>query len=122
SRASRDDREPGPGEPPRMSDPARTGGGLSVWVRGARPRTLGAGVVPVIVGTAAAGTMIPWRTAAAFLVAIGLQVGVNFANDYFDGVRGVDTAERLGPPRLTATGQASPHAVLAAALVSLGIA
>jgi 1,4-dihydroxy-2-naphthoate octaprenyltransferase len=92
------------------------------WVAGARPRTLGAGVVPVIVGAAAAGRIVPWRLAAALLVGAGLQIGVNYANDYFDGVRGVDTVERLGPPRLVASGAASPRAVLAAALVSIGVA
>ncbi len=95
---------------------------MNVWVAGARPRTLGAGIVPVLVGTAAADTFTAWRFAAALVVAIGLQVGVNFANDYFDGVRGVDTPERLGPPRLVATGGASPRAVLVAALVSIGAA
>jgi 1,4-dihydroxy-2-naphthoate polyprenyltransferase len=95
---------------------------VNVWVAGARPRTLGAGIVPVLVGTAAADTFTAWRFAAALVVAIGLQVGVNFANDYFDGVRGVDTPERLGPPRLVATGGASPRAVLVAALVSIGAA
>jgi 1,4-dihydroxy-2-naphthoate polyprenyltransferase len=95
---------------------------LSTWVRGARPRTLGAGLVPVAVGTAAAGRAIPWRTAAAALVALGLQVGVNLANDYFDGVRGVDTGERLGPPRITAGGSVAPRAVLAAAVASLAVA
>jgi 1,4-dihydroxy-2-naphthoate octaprenyltransferase len=94
----------------------------AVWWHGARPRTLGAGIVPVFVGAAAAGEVIWWRFACAFLVAAGLQVGVNYANDYFDGVRGVDTHERLGPPRLTQTGQASPHAVLVAALASIGVA
>jgi len=89
-----------------------------VWWRGARPRTLGAGVVPVIVGTAAAGHVIWWRLGAALVVAAGLQIGVNFANDYFDGLRGVDTGERLGPSRLTQTGAASPTAVAAAALVA----
>ena len=93
---------------------------LALWWRGARPRTLGAGLVPVVLGTAAAGEVIWWRFAAALVVGAGLQVGVNFANDYFDGVRGVDTHERLGPPRLTASGAASPRAVLAAALVALG--
>ena len=62
--------------------------------------------MPVALGTAAAGEVIWWRFVAALLVGAGLQVGVNFANDYFDGVRGVDTHERLGPPRLTATGAA----------------
>jgi 1,4-dihydroxy-2-naphthoate polyprenyltransferase len=95
---------------------------LRVWWRGARPRTLGAGIVPVLVGTAAAGTFIAWRFGAALLVAIGLQVGVNYANDYFDGVRGVDTAERMGPPRLTATGTVAPRAVLIAALAAIGVA
>ncbi len=96
--------------------------GAAVWWRGARPRTLGAGIVPVVVGAAAAGDVIWWRFAAALVVAAGLQIGVNYANDYFDGVRGVDTHERLGPPRLTQSGQASPRAVLAAALLSLGAA
>jgi 1,4-dihydroxy-2-naphthoate octaprenyltransferase len=100
----------------------RPSGALSVWWAGARPRTLGAGLAPVVLGTAAAGEVIWWRFAAALLVGVGLQVGVNYANDYFDGVRGVDTHERLGPPRLTASGEASPRAVLVAALVALGVA
>jgi 1,4-dihydroxy-2-naphthoate octaprenyltransferase len=95
---------------------------VNAWVAGARPRTLGAGVVPVLVGTAAADTFIAWRFVAALLVAIGVQVGVNYANDYFDGVRGVDTPERVGPARLVATGIASPRSVLIAALVSIGVA
>jgi len=93
-----------------------------LWFQGARPRTLGAGVVPVLVGTAVSGHLIWWRFAAALIVGAGLQVGVNFANDYFDGVRGVDTTERMGPPRLTQSGAASPRAVLVAALISLGAA
>ncbi len=95
---------------------------LILWWRGARPRTLGAGLVPVVLGAAAAGEVIWWRLAAALIVGAGLQVGVNYANDYFDGVRGVDTRERLGPPRLTASGGASPRAVLTAALIALGVA
>lgn len=95
---------------------------FAVWWSGARPKTLGAGVVPVVVGTAAAGHVIAWRLVGALLVAAGLQVGVNFSNDYFDGMRGVDTAERLGPPRLTATGVVPARAVLAAALASLLVA
>jgi 1,4-dihydroxy-2-naphthoate polyprenyltransferase len=95
---------------------------VSAWVSGARPRTLGAGIVPVLVGAAAADGFIAWRFGAALLVAIGLQVGVNYANDYFDGIRGVDTPERVGPARLVATGVASPYAVLFAALVSVGVA
>jgi 1,4-dihydroxy-2-naphthoate polyprenyltransferase len=95
---------------------------VNAWVAGARPRTLGAGIVPVLVGTAASDTIIAWRFAAALLVAVGLQVGVNYANDYFDGIRGVDTPGRVGPARLVATGAASPRAVLIAALVSIGVA
>jgi 1,4-dihydroxy-2-naphthoate octaprenyltransferase len=95
---------------------------VNAWLAGARPRTLGAGVMPVLVGTAAADRFTAWRFVAALLVALGLQVGVNYANDYFDGVRGVDTPERLGPPRLVASGAAPPRAVLAAALVSIGVA
>jgi 1,4-dihydroxy-2-naphthoate polyprenyltransferase len=94
----------------------------AIWWLGARPRTLGAGLVPVAVGTAAAGEVVWWRLVAALLVAAGLQVGVNYANDYFDGVRGVDTRERLGPPRLVASGMASAGAVLIAALASLALA
>ncbi|MGH2590248.1 MAG: 1,4-dihydroxy-2-naphthoate polyprenyltransferase [Actinomycetota bacterium] len=95
---------------------------LSVWVRGARPRTLGASVTPVVVGTAAAGNAEVWRFAAALLVGLGLQVGVNYANDFHDAARGVDTAARLGPPRLTSSGSASPRAVLLASLTAVFVA
>jgi 1,4-dihydroxy-2-naphthoate octaprenyltransferase len=95
---------------------------VRLWWRGARPGTLGLGLVPVLVGVAAAGHVVPWRLIAALVVAAGLQIGVNFANDYFDGMRGVDTHERLGPPRLTQSGAASARAVLAAALLCLFIA
>jgi 1,4-dihydroxy-2-naphthoate polyprenyltransferase len=99
-----------------------SGSSARLWWRGARPRTLGLGVVPVLVGVAASGHVIAWRLVAALVVAAGLQIGVNFANDYFDGVRGVDTRERIGPPRLTASGAVSPRAVLTASLVCLGLA
>jgi 1,4-dihydroxy-2-naphthoate octaprenyltransferase len=104
-----------------MRDQTAAIGRLTHWIRTARPRTLGASTVPVVVGTAAAGVARPWRTLGAVVVALGLQVGVNFANDYFDGVRGVDTEERLGPPRLTASGRVRPRAVLAVALASLAV-
>lgn len=78
--------------------------------------------MPVVVGTAAAGHAVAWRAGAALLVGLGLQVGVNFANDFHDGVRGVDTHKRMGPQRLTSSGLASPRAVLVAALVSIGVA
>lgn len=95
---------------------------LRVWWLGARPKTLGAGVVPVLVGTAAAGEVIWWRFAAALVVGLSLQIGVNYANDHFDGVRGVDTAARTGPTRLVASGAASPGEVLTAALVAIAVA
>lgn len=95
---------------------------MSVWWRGARPRTLGAAIVPVAVGTAAAGEAIAWRTAAALVVALGLQVGVNYANDVADASRGVDTPDRAGPLRITAAGLATPRAVATAALLAFLLA
>ena len=95
---------------------------LKLWVLGARPRTLGVGVTPVVVGTAAAEHATALRTLGCLLVALGLQVGVNYANDYSDGKRGVDTAARVGPVRLTASGLKSPRAVAAAAAVSFAVA
>jgi 1,4-dihydroxy-2-naphthoate octaprenyltransferase len=94
------------------------------WVLGARPRTLPASVVPVLVGTGAAaayGAAIWWRALLAGVVALSLQIGVNYANDYSDGVRGTD-AVRVGPVRLVAGGLASPGAVKRAALVAFGVA
>ena len=94
------------------------------WLEGARPRTLPAAVAPVAAGAAAAGAvdaLSPGRAVLALLVAVALQVGVNYANDYSDGVRGTD-AERTGPLRLVGSGLASPGAVRAAALVSFGVA
>jgi 1,4-dihydroxy-2-naphthoate polyprenyltransferase len=99
--------------------------GLRVWVAGARPRTLGAAVCPVLVGTAAAAASGPvtwWRLGAALVVAVALQVGVNYANDYSDGVRGTDTKARIGPARLVATGLASPGSVRLAAVLAFGVA
>ena len=95
------------------------------WITGARPRTLPAAVVPVAVGAAAAvGAPIDvvwWRVAAALFVSLMLQVGVNYANDYSDGVRGTDDV-RVGPTRLVASGLASPSAVKRAALLSFAAA
>jgi 1,4-dihydroxy-2-naphthoate polyprenyltransferase len=98
---------------------------MNVWVQGARPRTLVAAVCPVLVGTAAAaaeGPVVAWRALAALVVALALQVGVNYANDYSDGLRGADTPARLGPPRLTAAGLAAPAAVRRAAAVAFAVA
>ncbi len=94
------------------------------WVAGARPRTLPAAVAPVLVGTgtaAAAGRVVWWAALLALAVALALQVGVNYANDYSDGVRGTD-ARRVGPFRLVGSGSAAPHTVRQAALLCLGTA
>jgi 1,4-dihydroxy-2-naphthoate octaprenyltransferase len=95
------------------------------WIAGARLRTLPLSIAPVILGTAAAHTAIApwawWRIALALAVAVGLQIGVNYANDYSDGVRGTD-AFRLGPSRLTGSGAARPRTVLTVALVFFGLA
>ncbi|MGW3361325.1 1,4-dihydroxy-2-naphthoate polyprenyltransferase [Streptosporangium canum] len=90
----------------------------SQWIAGARPRTLPAAVVPVAVGTGVAigyGGAVWWRALLALFVALALQVGVNYANDYSDGVRGTDD-ERVGPMRLVGSAAAAPREVLAAAL------
>ena len=97
---------------------------VSKWVEGARPRTLPAALVPVAVGTAVAGAqggVVWWRALAALAVALSIQVGTNYANDYSDGIRGTDQA-RVGPTRLVAQGLASPAAVRGAALVSFAVA
>jgi 1,4-dihydroxy-2-naphthoate polyprenyltransferase len=89
------------------------------WLAGTRPRTLPAAVVPVLIGSGVAagyGKFSLWRAALALLVALALQVGVNFANDYSDGVRGSDSAERrVGPLRLVGSGLAAPGQVKLAA-------
>ena len=85
---------------------------------GARPRTLPAAVVPVAVGSGVAagyGDFLPWRAALALVVALALQVGVNYANDYSDGIRGTDQ-ERVGPVRLVGSKLATPRQVVSAAL------
>ena len=99
--------------------------GARVWVRGARPRTLVASVCPVLVGTAAAAAqaqLVAWRALAALVVSVAIQVGVNYANDYSDGVRGSDPPERLGPVRLVASGLASPAQVRRAAAIAFAVA
>ena len=101
-------------------DAPRSGPGI--WVAGARPRTLYASISPVIVGTAAATDPTWARAIACLVVAVALQVGVNYANDYFDGIRKVDTEARVGPVRLTASGLASPASVRLAAGVAFAVA
>jgi 1,4-dihydroxy-2-naphthoate octaprenyltransferase len=91
---------------------------MNKWIIGARPRTLPAAIAPVLVATAFAGSdWEPIRALSALLVSLALQIGVNFANDYSDGIRGTDDS-RIGPVRLTASGLASPKSVRAAALIS----
>ena len=94
------------------------------WVAGARPRTLPAAVAPVLAGTGAAaaiGSAVWSRALLALVVAVALQVGVNYANDYSDGVRGTDDA-RVGPVRLVGSALAAPERVRTAAFVSFAVA
>ena len=106
-----------PPEGPRVAQPRD-------WLAGTRPRTLPAAVVPVLIGTGVAfgyGKFSAWRAVLALVVALALQIGVNFANDYSDGVRGSDE-RRVGPTRLVAAGLARPRQVLAAAFACFGVA
>lgn len=117
-----------PGTP--SASPAAHPTGLALWWEGARPRTLPVSVVPVLVGTAVAARYVAgpwyshivwWRVACAMVVALMLQVGVNYANDYSDGVRGTDD-DRVGPLRLTGSRLVPPAQVKAAAFGSFAIA
>lgn len=95
---------------------------MNKWVLGARPRTLPAAIAPVVVASALAGPDFNWfRAALALKVGIWLQIGVNYANDYSDGVKGTD-ANRIGPTRLVASGLASAKSVKNAAYISFLIA
>jgi 1,4-dihydroxy-2-naphthoate octaprenyltransferase len=94
------------------------------WLAGARPRTLPAAVAPVLAGTGVAAYLdgaVWWKALMALIVALALQVGVNYANDYSDGIRGTD-AERVGPLRLVGSGAATASSVKEAALISFGVA
>lgn len=94
------------------------------WLSGARPRTLPAAVAPVLAGTAAAAWidgLVVWKALLALIVSLALQVAVNYANDYSDGVRGTDD-DRVGPMRLVGSGAASPAAVKRAAFIAFGVA
>jgi len=92
------------------------------WIAGARPKTLPAAIAPVLVGTSFAGYNATFlHTLLALIVALALQVGVNYANDYSDGIKGTDS-DRVGPMRLVGSGAATPEAVKKAALLSFLIA
>ena len=94
---------------------------MNTWVIGARPRTLPAAVAPVVVATALAGSDASLLPALlALIVSLSLQVGVNYANDYSDGIRGTDK-DRVGPTRITASGLATPTAVKRAAFTAFGV-
>ncbi|CAN5567728.1 1,4-dihydroxy-2-naphthoate polyprenyltransferase [soil metagenome] len=97
---------------------------LAQWIEGARPRTLPAAFAPVAAGSGAAAFIGSFRLGAALLallVALALQVGVNYANDYSDGIRGTDS-DRVGPLRLVGSGVAAPAAVRRAAVAALLVA
>ena len=94
------------------------------WLEGARPRTLPAALSPVLAGTGVAAYVdqaVWWKAALAMVVAVALQVGVNYANDYSDGIRGTD-ADRVGPLRLVGSGLARPASVKTAAFACFGVA
>jgi 1,4-dihydroxy-2-naphthoate polyprenyltransferase len=98
---------------------------MRIWLMAARPRTLPAGVAPVLVGTALAiqeGTFRAGAFIAALLGAVFIQVGANLSNDYSDARRGADTEDRLGPVRVTAGGLVPPKQVLTATYISFGLA
>jgi 1,4-dihydroxy-2-naphthoate octaprenyltransferase len=97
---------------------------VAQWIEGARPRTLPNAVAPVVAGTGAAAWLddaVWWKALLALVVALALIVGVNYANDYSDGIRGTDDV-RAGPLRLVGSRLATPRSVLTAAVVSLAIA
>jgi len=100
---------------------------LRIWLAASRPRTLPAAVAPVLVGTACAVAQVGelprlGAALAALAGSIFIQIGTNLANDYSDAKRGADTADRLGPVRVTASGLAAPQRVLTATWVAFGIA
>jgi 1,4-dihydroxy-2-naphthoate octaprenyltransferase len=104
-----------------VTDPRRAG--PSEWVEGARPRTLPAAVAPVLAGTGAAvlaDGAVWWKALLALGVSLSLQLGVNYANDYSDGIRGTDD-DRVGPLRLVGSGLASPRSVKLVAFAFLGL-
>ena len=97
---------------------------VSEWIQGARPRTLPNAISPVVVGVGAGARIddvVWWKAALALAVSMALIIGVNFANDYSDGIRGTDD-DRVGPMRLVGSGVATPNAVKTAAFACFGVA
>ncbi|MFN3600764.1 MAG: 1,4-dihydroxy-2-naphthoate polyprenyltransferase [Dietzia sp.] len=112
-----------PAEPPAEPPVQPTGAALSDWLEGARPRTWPNAFAPVLVGSAAAGLaggFVWWKALLALVVAWSFIVGVNFANDYSDGIRGTDD-DRVGPLRLVGSGLARPATVKWAAFAFLAL-
>ena len=99
---------------------------VRLWLMAARPRTLPAAIAPVLVGTAAAVEVSDEIRVGAFLAAligsVFIQIGTNLANDYSDARRGADTADRLGPVRVTSSGLVAPRRVLVATWVAFAVA
>ena len=100
---------------------------MRIWVMAARPRTLPAAIAPVLVGTAAAvqwvGHLPRWGAFFAALVgSIFIQIGTNLANDYSDAKRGADSADRLGPVRVTSAGLVTPQRVMRATWIAFAVA
>ncbi|MEK7793109.1 MAG: 1,4-dihydroxy-2-naphthoate polyprenyltransferase [Candidatus Hydrogenedentota bacterium] len=99
-------------------------GSVSVWISAVRPRTLGAAIAPVVIATAMAydtGSAHALSAAACLLGAILIQIGTNFANDYFDFVKGTDTKDRVGPTRATAAGLVTPQTMRLAMIVAFAL-
>src|SRR6202163_1382568 len=110
---------------PDMQAPALSLSPGRVWWLAVRPATLAASVAPVLAGTAVAihdGGARPGAGIAALVVAIAMQVGVNFANDYSDFVRGADSPRRVGPVRAASSGVVEPADVRRAAIAAFGVA
>lgn len=98
---------------------------LKIWILASRPKTLGAAIAPVIIGTAMAyadDQFHLWAALGALFGAILIQIGTNFANDYADFKKGTDTVNRLGPTRVTQAGLVAPNQIKLATLIAYGLA
>ncbi len=98
---------------------------INIWWSSARPKTLPAAMAPVIIGAAMAYADGHWSLPvfmATFMAAVFIQIGTNYANDYFDFIKGTDTEDRVGPTRATAAGLVTPRQMLVATVVVFGIA